>query len=696
MIVSLLFQDCIFSHQVYSLSSFYLLFHHIIKSKRCHIVFTCFILFMFLHTLSINVFSMNRDGSDSSNSSNDNIPLYVRFYGDPSLLRGRVRAPDTVDATQYGPLEDCSICYQSTFCGFFGGMGLGSIFGSSVGFVGGGYVGACAGCALGAAAGSSLGSSLGAAYGCMMIVPTDGDSNSARAENDNIATVVTQQPVSLLQEVYDQSRMNGRSVTSSTSSLTEVSPLESTCSSSSLSISSSSDASSNSSFEKYLRLCFLSSSSSSSSSEEEVAEEDVWVLREKCLLSESECHGKSESHNPQGSDKDTAENKQDASGNSQSGQQKTKGSSVGGSGDVLLVTEKETCLFIPGYSHEGQVSSLLGLQGVLLGSTEKVITTLRLLALQHTNKHTVGQSLEIDSRPRSQIPSSDIISSYIQLQNPGFLRYFSIAADNYESNLECKSRSAQLGLTMNPTPYVHVGLMYHRQNKYFSFSKEVQLDSACGIAKAKTKVEGLAGIVTLNPDKAGFTGQFASYYGWGNTKNHRSIGYIGRELETKGCSKIHLSGGLVQLGYNLPLANNWFLTPYIENVFSIVTWNGYKEAPSPFACSISKNKEQLWRNSIGMKTIGEIGNNSQMQIWTAYSTGYHKIAGLTSMFLDAPMKKYQVAVPGIDRKSTQVEVGISHQTKITTTLTSYLNAITKINNGELDTSHLTLSIVYHY
>lgn len=694
MIVSLLFQYCIFSHQVYSLSSCYLSLRQIIKSKRCHVVFTYFILF--LHMLSSNVFSMNRDGSESSSSLED-IPLCVRFYGNPDLFGSRRSRPtDTVDATQYGPLEDCSICYQSTFCGFFGGMGLGSIFGSSVGFIGGGYVGACAGCALGAAAGSSLGSSLGAAYGCMMIAPTDGDSNSARAENDNIATVVTQQPVSLLQEVYDQSRMNGRSVTSSTSSLIEVSPLESTCSSSSLSISSSSDASSNSSFEKYLRFCFLSSSSSSSSSEEEVAEEDVWVPRETCLLSESECRGKGESHNSQESDKDTSGNRQDSSGNSQSGQQKTKGSSASGSGDVLLVTEKETCLFIPGYSHEGQVSSLLGLQGVLQGSTEKVITTLRLLALQHTNKHTVGQSLEIDSRPRSQIPSSDIISSYVQLQNPCSLRYFSIAADNYESNLECKSRLAQLGLTMNPTPYIHVGLMYHRQNKYFSFSKEVQLDSACGIAKAKTKVEGLAGIVTLNPDKAGLTGQFASYYGWGNTKNHRSIGYIGRELETKGRSKIHLSGGLVQLGYNLPLANNWFLIPYIENVFSIVTWNGYKETPSPFACSISKNKEQLWRNSIGMKTIGKIGNNSQMQIWTAYSTGYHKIAGLTSMFLDAPMKKYQVAVPGIDRKSTQVEVGISHQTKITTTLTSHLNAITKINNEKLDTSHLTLSIAYHY
>lgn len=689
MIVFLLFQNCIFSHQIYSLSSFYLFFCHIIKSKRCHVVFTFFVLF--LHMLSSNVFSMNRDGSVSSNSS-ENIPLYVRFYGDPDLLRGRTsRPPDTVDAIQYGPMEDCSICYQSTFCGFFGGMAIGSIVGSSVGAVGGGVAGASAGCVLGA----GVGSTIGAAYGCMMGASTARDSEcSARAEN-NIAAVVTQQPKPLFKEVYDQSRMNGRSVTSSTSSLTEVSSLKSTCSSSSSSISS--DASSNSSFQKYLKLCFVSSSSSSEEEiEEEEEEEEVWIPRGECLLSESECHGKSESHNPQGSDKGTAGNKQDSSGNSQSDQQKTKGSPSGGSGDVFLVPERETCLFIPGYSHEGQVNSLLGLQGVLLGSAEKVITTLRLLALQHTNKHTTGQSLEIDSRPRSQIASSDIISSYVQLQNPCSLRYFSIVADNYESNLECKSRSAQLGLTMNPTPYVHVGLMYHRQNKYFSFSKEVQLDSACGIAKAKTKVEGLAGIVTLNPDKAGFTGQFASYYGWGNTKNHRSIGYIGRELEAKGRSKIHLSGGLVQLGYNLPLANNWFLTPYIENIFSVVTWNGYKEVPSPFACSISKNKEQLWQNSIGMRAIGKIGNNSQLQMWTAYSTGYHKIAELTSMFLCAPMKKYQAVVPGIDRKSAQVEVGISHQAKITTTLISYLNVIAKIGKKKLDNSHLTLSLAYHY
>ena len=155
MIVFLLFQNCIFSHQIYSLSSFYLFFCHIIKSKRCHVVFTFFVLF--LHMLSSNVFSMNRDGSVSSNSS-ENIPLYVRFYGDPDLLRGRTsRPPDTVDAIQYGPMEDCSICYQSTFCGFFGGMAIGSIVGSSVGAVGGGVAGASAGCVLGAGVGSTIG-----------------------------------------------------------------------------------------------------------------------------------------------------------------------------------------------------------------------------------------------------------------------------------------------------------------------------------------------------------------------------------------------------------------------------------------------------------------------------------------------------------------------------------------------------------
>lgn len=676
MIVSLLFQYVLIDRQEGQHHFPIYFFFYSVKNIGHFIFFTVVIFFVLLHLIAFPVFAMNRN---MPSSSLDEVPCYVGFYGNPQHNRGIIT--DVQDGIQYEPMEDWSTCYQDTFCGFFKGMGLGSIIGAAIGAVGSGLIGdtAFVGASAGAAFGAGLGSIIGAACGWGVNSCTFGNNSCLSREVRRLEeVVVTSQPApqpALFQEVYDETNRGDIGSTHSSSS---------NGTSGCLSVISGPYNNNNNNFIKYLQLYW---SDGTSSEEEEVLPQN---------RGSKASQNQNSSFKNKGGDSSTNEDQQQRSGNV--GVNQINRGAHSGRGNSTLVLERETCFFTPGYSHEGQVCSLLGLQGALLGSSESILHTLRLLTLQ-VSKNIVKRSLEIDGRSKGHIvqaPSSTAQTSSF-IQNLFSSHHFFVFTGKYESNLEHKDRSAQLGLTITSIPYTQVGLMYHRKNKNVAFSKEIQLGSACGSVKAKEKTEGFAASICLNPNKVGFTGQLASYYGWGNVKSHRVISNAGRELEAKGSPNIYLSGGLVQLGYNLPVASQWLLLPYVEHVFSVARWNEHKEVSSPLPCSISKNEEQLWENSIGLRSYWKIVNTSQLQMWTAYTIGRCKIAGLTSKFFSAPIKEYEISVPGLYRKYTQVEIGASHQTKITDMLTVCLDGTVKFEKQKkLGNSQVAFSVAYHY
>ena len=246
------------------------------------------------------------------------------------------------------------------------------------------------------------------------------------------------------------------------------------------------------------------------------------------------------------------------------------GSAVGGNEEhIYEEVGFYTTDFIPGYSYEGQVSSLLGMQCVLMDISIQVPQKLRRLALKAYEKIP-----EMYSSLQDNKVSSPSVANYGQLlkitknsakQNQSHIPYHVFAfTDNYESNLECKVRSSQAGVITELCTGVHLGLTYSRHNDEKKEYTVMQLDEGRGSVKAKSEIESIAAVVTFNADLPGITGHFASCYGWGKVKNKRFFTHAGSETSSSGSPAITITGGLVQVGYNLYVSKICSVTPYLK------------------------------------------------------------------------------------------------------------------------------------
>lgn len=234
--------------------------------------------------------------------------------------------------------------------------------------------------------------------------------------------------------------------------------------------------------------------------------------------------------------------------------------------------------FLENFNPEGQLSSLQGMQYALVDASEQISTTLKTLVLK---AHSSARHLSLLDE-RAQIHSNLNRNSMSFKKNRSdiehdqnldalhFVRPYNVFAstNSYTTNLERKVQTGQAGLLVNLVPEVNIVLAYDYNKKEYKEYKGLQLNSNVGSIKSKTTTDGLAAIVTLNPDKKGLTGNMVGLYSWGKVKNTRNVIQGEKEVITTGSPDITLSGGLVQIGYNLSTIKSLIFTPYIEYLAS--------------------------------------------------------------------------------------------------------------------------------
>lgn len=338
------------------------------------------------------------------------------------------------------------------------------------------------------------------------------------------------------------------------------------------------------------------------------------------------------------------------------------------------------------FNPEGQLSSLQGMQHALVDASEQISATLKTLALKaHTSTwhlslylnekkqlhSSLNKNLMSFKKDKSNIEYTQILDALYSVQP-----YSVFASTNsYTTNLESKVRSGQAGLMVNAFPEINIGLAYDCNKKEYKEYKGLQLNSNVGSVKSKTTTDGLATIVTLNPDKKGFTGNMVGFYSWGKVKNTRNVIQGEREITTKGSPDITLSGGLVQIGYNLSTIKSLLLTPYVEYLISMVRWSPYNEDHTSTPCRIDENRENVLENSIGLKSKWELTKHSQLQTWIVGSSGLKKTNSLSLSSMLTPVFKYNISTPGYKKRYTKTEVGLSYESQLTPSLTVGLDGM---------------------
>lgn len=359
--------------------------------------------------------------------------------------------------------------------------------------------------------------------------------------------------------------------------------------------------------------------------------------------------------------------------------------------------------FIPGHNAESHMNSLLGMQCALLNTSEQILTTLKLLALKGCEKAFESESIlqpeehfyVKTQRVRGPVK---IFKGNNQLVPTGvnFLSPFA-TINSYEGNLEHKIRSGQVGVMIDVAPGFCCGFAYNRHYNNIKDYSGVQLGTGIGGVKTKSETECLSTVITLNPNKAGFTGQLASSYGWGKVKNTRSFTHANRGVCANGTPNISLTGGLIQLGYNILVSRDVTVTPYIETLYSLVKWSSYKELSGPLPCEVSKNKEQVIEKSIGVRSHWQVTNKSQLQVWVA---GISRDCGIDSIRckpLRSRSSRYEASVPGSRRIYQRTEFGVSYTASLTDKLVLGIHSMIHLESPrKIEGQQMSLALQYVY
>lgn len=419
-------------------------------------------------------------------------------------------------------------------------------------------------------------------------------------------------------------------------------------------------------------------------------------------------HEHEESDNGTDSGSGETDNGSDSDSDSESGESgSSKAPKPMPSGKIVVVTlgsEQNTRLLIPGYNYGSQVSSLTAMQGVLSGGSEQMVYTLKMLALKaHKGipnriplSNTKGMSFSTrsqDVQKFSQQSQEDLQSVYNNLWTPYQLFGF---MDSYETNLEHKVCSGRTGITVPILPDVYAAFAYnrHTDNKEYVGAR---VYDTIGSVTATSKTDGLSMAFALNPDQKGFSGQFAHCYSWGKVKTSRSVIHAESESSSKGHPDIHLSGTLFHIGYNIPLSKRIRITPYMEYVESTVCWDAYAETSGLLPCRMSKNKERLVEQHIGLHHFWDITDAIQLQTWLARVSGKRETAQLCSRPLVAPIRLYEACIPAYKKRYVGTEFGLTYDTKLTEHIHFGLKSMIRLEKAKkIDTSTIYFHIQYTY
>lgn len=357
-----------------------------------------------------------------------------------------------------------------------------------------------------------------------------------------------------------------------------------------------------------------------------------------------------------------------------------------------------------GYSLQGEISSLQGMQCLLLDTSEQVSNTLRTLVLKTKSLNILSDCgikrikrtcknkssyMPLQNVSKYPIETSSKISSLHSQVSLVNLCHVITQLDSYTLNLEYKLRSAKVGFLMNPMDMFTVGLTYqHHQNTSKEFSG-LQKGWSFGAAKATTNTDSLAAIIAWNPNSRGFSAYLSGCCGWGVMKNTRMVTHLGMKTYAKGNPKLTLHGGLIQFGYNFQIADRMLFTPYVESMFVSSKWSPYEEISGLFPARISGNSEQVLENAIGVNHSWSITDSVQLQTWVARGIKKHIIKELSSEPLINRQHRYTISVPKIYKQYLQSEVGLSYEHRLLETLSIRLDSIWRFYQQGKDKEYQT-------
>lgn len=342
--------------------------------------------------------------------------------------------------------------------------------------------------------------------------------------------------------------------------------------------------------------------------------------------------------------------------------------------------------FLPGYSREGQISSLLTIQSLIVNSSEQVLSTLRFLSLKataftsHKNDFFYTQCDTVTMlRKNIHASSGSFPVAAIQQEMAALVYQPFGSVTSYTTNLEHKIRSGNCGVITNIAPKFSIGVAYHHNNEPQKEHIGIQINSAIGSVKTKSETDSVSVVVAWNTKEKGFTGHLVSCYGWGKVKNNRTIIYSDGQVNAKGKPDVTLNGGLAQFGYNIALGV-CSITPYIENTISKVEWSPYSEKTGPVPCKISQNKEFIMEQSIGLRNQWELKGNAELHIWGAGISGKRNTHGLQSNPVVSLLPIYEASIPSYNKRYLRTELGVSYEKKVSDTFYVGLNGKTRFKN----------------
>lgn len=373
-------------------------------------------------------------------------------------------------------------------------------------------------------------------------------------------------------------------------------------------------------------------------------------------------------------------------------------SQPGGSGQSSSYLTAEASLL-------GQMSSLHSMQCLLSNGSEQVLTTLRMLLLKKYSDRSKTQDLPFLQKNYISKDGGKVVSvkrkrssSSTTIDVPSFLPYrFFSSIKPQGIHVERKACSGQIGVFLDLSPDLTCGFAYDSNKKESKEYKGIQLGSTIGSVKSKMETEGLSAIVALNPVNTGVTGHLVSSYNWGKVKNTRKIIHNGQEIIIKGSPEINLLGGLVQLGYNFLLSNQVTLVPYVECMFSSVSWSSYKEKHASGACKFGENKEQIVEKSIGLRSDIGISTKSSMQFWIAGVSGYNKTNSLTSSSYLSSYCRYNLSTYAKKSQYIRTELGVSYDGILSDNISVSLSGFFRLNKrSNVDNQNITAQLKYTY
>lgn len=342
----------------------------------------------------------------------------------------------------------------------------------------------------------------------------------------------------------------------------------------------------------------------------------------------------------------------------------------------------EMSMFLSDVHPEAQYTSLASLQSMYIGTTEQVSQTLKWLRIKnrstnHTprNAQTEGHLYSKDTQrflptyAHRSLVSGTVERIQSTLASLISASQFFVFVDDKVTDLEQKVSSAQVGVITTPITNIAVGVAYGRSTSPRRIDCTQPIHIAHGSAATHRHTNNLSAMVAWNTHEQGFTAHITSCYGWGKARNTRFFAYKGHEISTQGYPKSALGGGLLHVGYNIPLTGRMFITPYIEGIYAIAQHNAYKEISGPTSCQIGKNKENHWERSLGIMSRWDSKKHAQLHLWGALTSGQRTTYGLTSRPLHSSYFLSTVALPTNKKHYSKREIGMSYECTITENIT---------------------------